>query len=133
MGQISRVGVVGLGTMGGGIVEVVARAGFDVIGVEATEEQPHLGSAVRVYSDRECDKLDSEVRGLLMSLEQNGILDSVSRELVIDRLLAIDHPQVLAEDVKWVSLLVLMNRPGREDAFTQVEDMLYNEEPVYLH
>ncbi|EXJ15396.1 DUF494 family protein [Imhoffiella purpurea] len=103
------------------------------VGVEATEEQSHLGRAVRVYSDLECEKLDTEVRGLLMSLEQSGILDSVSRELVIDRLLAIDHPQVLAEDVKWVSLLVLMNRPGREDAFTQVEDMLYNEDPVYMH
>jgi 3-hydroxybutyryl-CoA dehydrogenase len=38
MGQISRVGVVGLGTMGSGIAEVVARAGVEVIGVEATED-----------------------------------------------------------------------------------------------
>jgi 3-hydroxybutyryl-CoA dehydrogenase len=38
MGQISRVGVVGLGTMGSGIAEVVARAGVEVLGVEASED-----------------------------------------------------------------------------------------------
>jgi len=103
------------------------------VGVEATEGNLHPVGSIRVYSDLECSKLDTEVRGLLMSLEHGGILDPVSRELVIDRLLAIDHPQVLADEVKWVALLVLMNRPGQEDAFTQMEDMLYNEDPVYLH
>ena len=34
MGQISKVGVVGLGTMGSGITEVLARSGMDVVGVE---------------------------------------------------------------------------------------------------
>jgi len=33
--QFSRVGVVGLGTMGAGIVEVLARTGLDVVGIEA--------------------------------------------------------------------------------------------------
>jgi len=30
-------------------------------------------------------------------------------------------------------LLVLMNRPGREAAFTQMEDLVYNNEPGLLH
>jgi Smg protein len=77
--------------------------------------------------------LDVDARGLLLFLEQNGILDPVSRELVIDRLLAIDHALVTLDEVKWVVLLVLMNRPGREDAFSQMEDLVYNDEPVYLH
>ena len=93
---------------------------------------PTVGS-MRIYTERECGKLDSEVRGLLMALEQNGILDPVSRELVIDRLLAIDQSHVVVDVVKWVALLVLMNRPGREDAFTQMEDMVYNDDPGYLH
>ncbi len=38
MGQISKVGVVGLGTMGSGIAEVLARAGLDVVGVEVSDE-----------------------------------------------------------------------------------------------
>ena len=35
--EITKVGVVGLGTMGAGIVEVFARSGYDVIGVDADE------------------------------------------------------------------------------------------------
>ena len=103
------------------------------LGVEAAHEHGPVSSSIRVYSERECEKLDLEARGMLMSLEHSGILDPVSRELVIDRLLAIDHPQVLVEEVKWVALLVLMNRPGREEAFDQLEEMLYADEPVYLH
>ncbi|NEX19657.1 DUF494 domain-containing protein [Thiorhodococcus mannitoliphagus] len=102
-------------------------------GVDAPQYHDHTVGSVRIYSEQECQKLDVEVRGLLFSLEHNGILDPVSRELVIDRLLAIDHPLVVEDEVKWVALLVLMNRPGREDAFTQLEEMVYSEEPSYLH
>ncbi|MTW19993.1 DUF494 family protein [Allochromatium palmeri] len=103
------------------------------LGVEAVHDHTLTPGAIRVYNEVECEKLDLEARGMLMSLEHSGILDPVSRELVIDRLLAIDHPQVLVEEVKWVALLVLMNRPGREEAFDQLEEMLYADEPPRLH
>jgi 3-hydroxybutyryl-CoA dehydrogenase len=45
MGQISTVGVVGLGTMGSGIVEVLARSGIDVIGVEVSDAAAEKGRA----------------------------------------------------------------------------------------
>jgi 3-hydroxybutyryl-CoA dehydrogenase len=45
MGQISKVAVVGLGTMGAGIAEVMARAGNDVIGVEASPDALAAGRA----------------------------------------------------------------------------------------
>ncbi|MBV5309780.1 DUF494 domain-containing protein [Chromatium okenii] len=92
----------------------------------------HSAGSMRIYTADECAKIDVEAQGLLLSLEHNAILDPASRELAIDRLLAIDHPALL-EEVRWVVLLVLMNRPGREDAFTQMEEMLYNVRPAYLH
>ena len=39
----TTIGVVGLGTMGAGIVEVFARNGFTVIGVELTDEAVERG------------------------------------------------------------------------------------------
>jgi Smg protein len=102
-------------------------------GADAPQYHDHTLGSIRVYNASESLKLDVEARGLLLFLEQNGILDPVSRELVIDRLLAIDHALVTLDEVKWVVLLVLMNRPGREDAFSQMEDLVYNDEPVYLH
>ena len=41
--EFTTVGVVGLGTMGAGIVEVFAREGLQVIGVEPTEESLERG------------------------------------------------------------------------------------------
>lgn len=102
-------------------------------GVDVPQYHDHTIGSIRLYNAAESGKLDVEARGLLLFLEQNGILDPVSRELVIDRLLAIDHATVTLDEVKWVVLLVLMNRPGREDAFSQMEDLVYNDEPGYLH
>src|SRR5689334_2952562 len=48
--EISTVGVVGLGTMGAGIVEVFAREGLTVVGLEVSDEalergRGHLGGS----------------------------------------------------------------------------------------
>jgi len=98
-----------------------------------TDQAPHAPHAIRVYTDQEQRRLDIAARGLLLFLEQNGILDPVSRELAIERALALDSDALSVEDLKWIVLLVLMNRPGREDAFTQMEDMVYNTTPDLLH
>jgi Smg protein len=102
-------------------------------GAKVSPYHPYTELAMRIYSDAECAKLDTEARGLLLFLEQSGILDPRSRELVIDRVLAIEHPQVSVDEIKWVVLLVLMSRPGREDAFSQMEDLVYDEAPPFLH
>ncbi len=46
MREISTVGVIGLGTMGAGIVEVFARGGLRVVGVETTQELADRGRAI---------------------------------------------------------------------------------------
>lgn len=81
-------------------------------------------SAIRIYARSEMARLSTECRGFLMYLEQLGILSPEKRELVIDRLLALDE-EIDLERVKWVCLLVLMNQPEAEEAFAQVEEMVY--------
>ncbi|MDE2148690.1 MAG: DUF494 domain-containing protein [Gammaproteobacteria bacterium] len=80
--------------------------------------------ALRVFADRELKKLTAESRGFLLRLEQLGILKPASRELVIERLLAL-HEEIDLERVKWVCLLVLVNQPGEEEAAVHLEDMVY--------
>jgi len=46
---------------------------------------------------------------LLLNLEQCGVLDPVSREMVIDRLLALDDECIDLDNLKWVILMVLGN------------------------
>jgi Smg protein len=88
-------------------------------------------SAMRVYAREELEKLSSECRGFLLNLEQLGILDSSSRELVIDRLMAFSD-EIDLERVKWVCLLVLINQPDAEAAFEHLEDLVYYQGD-YLH
>lgn len=82
------------------------------------------GGAMRLYTNDEMERISTECRGFLLYLEQLGILNGDSRELVIDRLLAITE-EIDLERVKWVCLLVLINQPDAEEAFMQLEDMLY--------
>jgi len=101
--------------------------------MEPADERPRPQGSMRIYTDAECRKLDVDTRGLLLFLEQGGILDTLSRELVIDRAMAIEQTAVSVDELKWIVLLVLMNWPGRESAFSQMEELVYSDSPVYLH
>jgi len=84
---------------------------------------PRTGS-IRVYAPVEAARIGAACQGFLLYLEQLGLLDGQSRELVIDRLLSVAE-DIDIERVKWVVLLVLINQPGSEDALAQVEEMVY--------
>ena len=45
--------------------------------------------SMRIYIEREQQRIDLEIQGMLLYLEQTGILDPISRELVIERAMAI--------------------------------------------
>ncbi len=81
--------------------------------------------AFRLYTADECERLDAGARGLLLSLERGGILSTTQREIVIDRLLALDSEELSLEQVKWVVLMVLSCQPGEEAACERMEDMVY--------
>ena len=89
--------------------------------------------SMRLLTAKEQQRLDLETRGLLLTLEQNGLLDKTSRELVIERAMALDEEQLSSDDIKWIVLLVLMNQPGKESAFAQIEEMIYNQPTEHLH
>ena len=89
--------------------------------------------SIRVFSPTEEKKLDVECRGFLMFLEQMGVLNDASRELVIDRIMALESPDIDLEQVKWVVLMVLFNQPGLEEAFTWMENMVMEEFSYPLH
>jgi len=79
----------------------------------------------RLYSPEEAARLDPGCQGLLLSLERGGILSATQREIVIDRLLALDTEELDLEQVKWVVLMVLSCQPGQEAACERMEDLVY--------
>jgi Smg protein len=87
----------------------------------------------RVFTTQEEKRLDIECRGFLLSLEQSGILTQFTRELVIERVMALDADEIALEELKWVVLMVLFNQPGQEEAFALMENLVYGNQPMYLH
>ena len=71
--EFTTVGVVGLGTMGAGIAEVVARSGLAVIGIETSEEATLRGRGHIEHSTARAVK-----RGKLTDAEQQTIFDSIT-------------------------------------------------------
>jgi Smg protein len=89
--------------------------------------------AVRVFSSQELVQLDTDVRGYLLYLENVRILSGTERELVIDRLMALEADEIDIEQVKWVVLMVLFSQPGQESAYAQMEDLVFEERYDALH
>jgi Smg protein len=82
------------------------------------------GPALRIFSDGELVRLSTECRGFLVTLERLGILSPQQREIVIDRMLALDADELDTEQLKWVVLMVLSSQPGQEQAFQRLEDLV---------
>jgi len=102
----------------------------------ATDTPPPTMQAehsLRLFSPQETTRLDTECRGLLLFLEQMGVLTPSSRELVIDRAMALENEDFDIEQLKWVVLMVMFNQPGEEAAFAWVEDMVYENMTNSLH
>ncbi|WP_028773377.1 DUF494 family protein [Shewanella waksmanii] len=100
-------------------------------------DQPYLCNhdqhSFRIYTQAEMDKLDVESRGFLLFLEQIKVLSVETREMVIDRVMELDEPALVLEDLKWVILMVLFNAPGNESAYEQMEDLIFEQPDGRLH
>ena len=89
--------------------------------------------SLRLFSRHESDRLDTECRGFLLFLEQMGVLNPASRELVIDRAMALENEDFDIEQLKWVVLMVLFNQPGEDAACAWLEDLVYENVTSSLH
>ncbi|HYW92199.1 MAG TPA: DUF494 domain-containing protein [Gammaproteobacteria bacterium] len=95
--------------------------------------EPYVTQSVRVFSEQERARLDPDCRGFLMYLEQIGILTPVHREIVIDRIMALDSDEIDLDQVKWVALMVLFNLPGQEAAYAWMEDLVFDNQVGLFH
>jgi Smg protein len=94
---------------------------------------PLTAVALRHYLPEEAERLGVEGRGLLLYLEQIGILDPITREVVIDRIMALDSREVDLGRIKWVVLLVLFNQPDKKTALILMQDMVLADAFDVLH
>ena len=89
--------------------------------------------SVRIFTQEESQRLDASCRGFLLFLEQIQVLNLETREMVIERVMALDTAEFELEELKWVMLMVLFNLPGCEHAYQQMEELLFETNEGMLH
>jgi Smg protein len=100
---------------------------------DGVSEAGPRSSAIRIYDKVEQERFDVRSRGYLMQLEHLGILSPAQRELVIDRLLALESDEIDVEQIKWVVMMVLFSQPGQEQAYAKMEDLVFADDPRWSH
>ena len=105
---------------------------LESLAIEDLDIAAQASSSFRIFSPFEKERLDVECQDLMMTLERTGILNSINRELVLDRAIALEEVLSL-EKLKWIVLIVLLNQPDEELALARMEDIVYDLLPTYLH
>jgi len=104
------------------------------IAAEETSGKSRLTqTALRIYSEQEFERLDVAARGYLLFLEQVEVLDADTREIVIERVMALDADEIDLDQLKWIVLMVLFYQPGREVAYAWMEDLVFEDLEAVVH
>ncbi len=112
---IERVGVVGGGQMGAGIAEVAARAGMDVVVIEATT----------VAADAARDRIDSS----LERAARSGKIEAELQAATMDRLSFGDDIDQLA-DRDLVIEAIVENEGAKTTTFRAVDEVLKSDDAI---
>ncbi len=132
-----------------GIDADLRSAGFDPLEIEKAfewldglaETDDETGSeqsadSVRVLAAQESARLAYSAQGFLLFLEQSGVLTPRLREMVINRVMALESDsEVDTEELKWVVMMVLFNSGDEQDenALMHYEDIVFADQPAIFH
>lgn len=92
--------------------------------------------SIRVFNPREQVRMDKKIQGFLIFLEYSGVLTPELRELVINRIMALDSDTPIdMEEFKWVVMMVLFNNADDQDENTLMhyEDIVFADQPAIFH
>ena len=100
--------------------------------------QGALSSLERIYTGHEAwseliQTFEMQIANTANTEEQIGILSAAQRELVIDRVMALETEEIEVEQIKWVVLMVLFSQPGQEAAYARMEDLVFEDSVSEAH
>ena len=93
-------------------------------------------NAMRVLAPEESARLAYNAQGFLLFLEQSGVLTPMLRELVINRVMALESDsEVDIEELKWVVMMVLFNSSDEQDenVLMHYEDIVFADQSAVFH
>lgn len=88
--------------------------------------------SIRCYAAEELVRLDKDCRGFLAFLESAGVLNPQTRELILERAMALSGHTVSLSRLKIIVLMVLWSRRQAMDTLI-LEELLSGSEARHLH
>ncbi|CAG0910444.1 unnamed protein product [Cyprideis torosa] len=100
-----------------------------------SKKQTKTNSHTRIYTSEEQERLGASGIGTLTFLEHNGVMDFISRERIVDRIMALDSDDIDSDQLKWVVLMVLLNRPEDDQHanLAWLEELVYDDRSALPH
>lgn len=100
-------------------------------GSQRPQIDPHSRS-FRAYDEEEQAKLGSACRGFVAYLENTGVLNALTREIILERAMALEDDHVSLGKLKVIVLMVLWNQHEQMDSLI-LEELLSDDDEVRLH
>ncbi len=82
-------------------------------------------ASIRIYTQEETHAINTECRGFLLFLEQTQVISATVRELIIDRIMALNETDIDLQRLKWVVVMVLFNQPDQNANYDWIEHMVF--------
>jgi Smg protein len=106
--------------------------GLERAGNGGNRSAPIPSTGLRFYAEAELSSLTSEARGFLLFLENAGVISQVQRELIIERVIALEEPAVDLDKVKLIVVMVLWSQNEALDTLV-IEELISPNQEHYLH
>lgn len=78
----------------------------------------------RLYSPDENEKIDNGARAMLNFMQREEVINSQTRELIIDRAMALESSKVEVDELKWIMLFVLCFQKNDSVQVRKLEDVI---------
>lgn len=79
----------------------------------------------RVFTNTEQQALGADNLAFLQFLQNHQLISPITRELIIDRALAMGHKQIDAEDFRWITLFVLSSQELEHQISETMEQLIF--------
>ena len=106
--------------------------GLQEAGIDSPPAIAADNRSTRCFSPEEIAKLDTECRGFLVFLESACVLTPLTRELILERAMALSDHAVSLSRLKIIVLMVLWNQHQTMDSLI-LEELLSGNDARYLH
>ncbi len=87
-------------------------------------------SSFRIFNNLECERISVDARGFILSLEYIESINVNTREMILERVMALDSRVIDIQQMQWVTLIVLLNTTDMDLNAPWVQEMFFMDNTI---